>query len=70
MRQQFGHRGPLDRMATLLKSLRIRGVDELAVQQFVVKYSGNHWEEFFEAVFGYEAKIKAREQLANVSPNV
>jgi serine/threonine protein kinase len=53
---------PLARMQQLLKSLRLKGVDEAALHQFVAKYSGQHWEEFFEALFGYEAKIAARKQ--------
>src|SRR4029453_12354742 len=53
---------PLDKMERLLKSLRLKGVDEMALQQFVAKYSGQQWEEFFEALFGYEAKLTARQQ--------
>ncbi len=53
---------PLDKMQQLLKSLRLKGVDEAALHQFVAKYSGQHWEEFFEALFGYEAKLSARKQ--------
>ena len=55
-------RESLERMEQLLKSLRLKGVDETALQQFVAKYSGQHWEEFFEALFGYEAKLAARQQ--------
>ena len=57
-------REPLAQMEALLKSMRMRGVDEATLQQFVVKYSGDHWEEFFEKLFGYEAKLRAREELA------
>jgi eukaryotic-like serine/threonine-protein kinase len=53
---------PLARMQELLKSLRLKGVDEEALHQFVAKYSGQHWEEFFEGLFGYEAKLAARKQ--------
>jgi hypothetical protein len=55
-------RASLDSMEEVLKSLRLKGVDEAALQQFVCKYSGTHWEEFFEALFGYEAKLAARQQ--------
>jgi serine/threonine protein kinase len=55
-------REALEKMEQLLKSLRLKGVDETALQQFVAKYSGQHWEEFFEALFGYEAKLAARRQ--------
>ena len=54
----------LSSMESLLKSLRLRGVEEAAIEQFVVKYTGNQWEEFFEALFGYEAKMRARSELA------
>lgn len=54
----------LQAASELLKSLRIRGVDEEGIQQFVVKYSSDPWEEFFEGLFGYEAKLKARDELA------
>jgi hypothetical protein len=52
----------LDRAEKVLKALRLRGVDEEAVRQFVCKYSGDHWEEFFEALFGYPAMVQARQR--------
>jgi len=48
----------------MLRSLRLRGLEEDSLRQFVAKYSGKNWEEFFEALFGFEAKITAREHLA------
>src|SRR5262249_23042643 len=51
---------PLQQTEAMLKQLRLRGLDEMALEQFVCLYSGNKWEEFFEALFGYTAKIKAR----------
>jgi len=56
---------PLAKMQELLKTLRLKGVDEAALYQFVAKYSGHQWEEFFEALFGYEAKLAARKQWGN-----
>jgi hypothetical protein len=53
-------RGPLERVEAMLKALRLRGVEEDALRQFVCKYGGPHWEEFYEALFGYEAKVVAR----------
>ncbi|HEX5102162.1 MAG TPA: hypothetical protein VFV87_00015 [Pirellulaceae bacterium] len=53
-------RQPLEEMEHLLKTLRLKGIDETALQQFVAKYSGQQWEEFFEALFGYEDKLTAR----------
>jgi hypothetical protein len=52
---------PIAQAEALFKSMRIRGLDEEALRQFVCKYSGNRWEEFYEALFGYEAKIQARQ---------
>ena len=54
---------PLEKMEQLLKSLRLRGVDETSLRSFVARYSGDNWEEFFEALFSYEAKLTAREQF-------
>jgi eukaryotic-like serine/threonine-protein kinase len=53
----------LKAMEALLKTLRLRGVEEAAIEQFVVKYSGEQWEEFYETLFGYDAKIRARNEL-------
>ena len=30
----------------------------------MAKYSSQHWEEFFETLFGYEAKLTAREKFS------
>lgn len=54
---------PLEKMEHLLKSLRLRGVEETSLRSFVARYSGDNWEEFFEGLFGYEAKLAAREQF-------
>ena len=53
---------PIAQAEALFKSMRLRGLDEEALRQFVCKYSGNRWEEFYEALFGYEAKIQARQR--------
>ncbi len=50
----------LEKVEHLLKTLRVRGLSEEALQEFICRFSGNHWEEFFEALFGYEAKLSAR----------
>ena len=44
----------------LIRQMRLRGLDETAIRQFVCKFSGTHWEAFYEALFGYEEKIQAR----------
>jgi serine/threonine protein kinase len=45
----------------LFKSLRLNGLEEETLRRFVSKYSGKRWEEFYETLFGYEAKMTARE---------
>ena len=45
----------------LIKQMRLKGLDENAIRQFVCKFSGRNWEEFFENLFGYEAKLQARQ---------
>jgi hypothetical protein len=45
----------------LFKKLRLRGLDEEALRQFACKYGGNHWEEFYESMFGFDEKLQARD---------
>jgi serine/threonine protein kinase len=45
----------------LLKELRLRGYDENAVRQFVCRHAGRNWEDIYEALFGFEAKLLARQ---------
>jgi serine/threonine protein kinase len=52
---------PLDRAEDVFKQLRLRGMDEDQIRQFVCKFGGDNWEEFFEELFGYEEKLKARD---------
>lgn len=53
-------RDNVGRVQEMLRSMRLRGLEENTLRQFVCRYSGRHWEEFFESLFGYEAKIQAR----------
>jgi hypothetical protein len=53
-------RAILDGCERQLRRLRMHGLDEEELRQFVAKFAGRNWEEFFEALFGYEAKIAAR----------
>ena len=55
-------RDPLARAAESLRSLRRQGRDEDRLREFVCKSSGRDWEEFYEALFGYEAKREARQR--------
>ncbi|MCC5876468.1 MAG: protein kinase, partial [Candidatus Sumerlaeia bacterium] len=50
----------LEATRQMLKELRIRGVAEETIQDFVCRFSEERWEEFFEAIFGYEDMINQR----------
>jgi serine/threonine protein kinase len=52
--------GCLDEVEHMFKRLRLSGLEEENLRLFVAKYSGNKWEEFFESLFGFEEKLKAR----------
>ncbi|MCC6422394.1 MAG: serine/threonine protein kinase [Phycisphaerales bacterium] len=52
--------GALTRTDDLLRKMRLRGLEEGALRQFVCRYAGDKWEEFYEALFGYESKMEAR----------
>jgi tRNA A-37 threonylcarbamoyl transferase component Bud32 len=53
----------VDGCEKLLRRLREQGLDEEDLRAFAAKFSGRHWEEFFEALFGYQAKLDARAVL-------
>ena len=53
-------RQPLGQVEGMLRALRLQGWDENALRQFVRSYAGSRWEEFYEALFGYEAMRDAR----------
>ena len=52
--------GVIEEAQKLLKSLRLRGLAEEPLHQFVSVHGGQTWEEFFESLFGYEAMVQAR----------
>ncbi|MGL6096982.1 MAG: serine/threonine-protein kinase, partial [Fimbriiglobus sp.] len=54
---------PVAEIERLLRRLRLHGVGEDEVRQFVAKYTGRDWEELFETLFGLEAKLSARAVL-------
>jgi serine/threonine protein kinase/phage FluMu protein Com len=54
---------PVKRAEKLLRAMRLQGLEEGAVRVFVCKYAGDDWEECYEALFGYEAKRRARQWL-------
>ncbi len=51
---------PLRVVEEMLRSMRLKGLEEGAIRQFVCNYAGERWEAFFESLFGYEAKMEAR----------
>lgn len=55
--------GALLTISDTLKQLRLRGLAESALHDFVAQYGGDGWEAFFEQLFGYEAKLAARQRL-------
>ncbi|MBS1149476.1 MAG: serine/threonine protein kinase, partial [Myxococcaceae bacterium] len=63
-------RPALDAVEQMLKGMRLRGLEELALRQFVCKYSGQDWEPLYEALFGYEAKLHARTKWGRDEKNL
>ncbi len=53
-------RQTLEGCERLLRRMRMNGLDEEDLRQFVAKFAGRNWEEFFEALFGFEAKLAVR----------
>jgi hypothetical protein len=44
----------------LMQDLRAQGAKDEDLQRFVCAYGGKDWEELFEVLFGYDAKMQAR----------
>lgn len=55
-------RAPLDKVRQMLREIRLMGLSEDALQEFVARNAGDEWEEFFEGLFGYESLLRARER--------
>jgi hypothetical protein len=62
-REEAAQEASLDEAHALFKTLRLQGLEEEQLRQFVCKFSGTNWEPFYEALFGYEAKLAARAYL-------
>jgi eukaryotic-like serine/threonine-protein kinase len=45
----------------ILKQMRIAGHDESSIRQFICRHAGRRWEELYETLFGFEAKLLARQ---------
>ncbi len=57
-------RPSIERTNGMIKELRMRGLSEDAVQDFFGRFSGEHWQEFFEEFFPYEEMMRQRVRLA------
>ncbi len=55
---------PIRNTQDMLKLLRIKGIPEEGLQDFVCRYGGEQWEEFFEELFGYEDMVLQRARWA------
>lgn len=53
-------KAPVQQTEALVKQMRMKGLEENTLRQFICHYSGQRWEEFYEALFGYEGKLTAR----------
>jgi hypothetical protein len=54
--------GAVEQVQQMLRTMRLHGLEEDSLREFVCRYSGEQWEAFYEALFGYEAKLAARER--------
>ncbi|MCX7626323.1 MAG: protein kinase, partial [Candidatus Sumerlaeaceae bacterium] len=63
-RLREGRSPVLHKLEQMLKELRLRGMPEEALQEFVARFAGEEWEELFEDLFGYEALVIARGKVA------
>jgi eukaryotic-like serine/threonine-protein kinase len=58
--EQAGQKEPLEEVKVLIRSMRLQGIEEETLRQFICKYSGANWEPMYESLFGYEDTISAR----------
>lgn len=56
----------LDQAQGVLRQLRFRGMDEDQICEATVQQSGQNWEEFFEAIFGYDRMRTMRSKLEGI----
>jgi len=55
---------PVNSVRKILREFRLKGVSEEAIMDFVCRFSGIRWEEFFEEFFGYENMLLLRGKWA------
>lgn len=54
---------PIASVQQLLGALRRKGIDEDSLRMLVARHSGPAWEDIFEQLYGYDAKLVARRRL-------
>ena len=64
-RKVLAQRQPaMDKLDGLLRTMRLGGLEEDAIRMFVCKYAGDRWEPLYEAAFGYDYLLQARQHWA------
>ncbi|PNY38475.1 hypothetical protein C2E31_00635 [Rhodopirellula baltica] len=53
----------LDEAKRFIRDLRIAGVEENGLRDFVARFAGQHWQPTYEVLFGYEALQATRTRL-------
>jgi len=56
---------PIRQAREIVARMRVAGKDERNVHRAVATAAGERWEEFFETLFGYDAKLSARTTLGH-----
>ncbi len=60
-------RASLAELEGLVRELRLSGLDELQVRRLIARFSGKHWEESFEQLFGFRAVEPTRDELRRMN---
>jgi serine/threonine protein kinase len=56
------HREPIERIQNVLKTMRLRGLDEETLRRFLAERCGPRWDTLRDSLFGYEGHLIALEQ--------
>ncbi|WP_020472064.1 bifunctional serine/threonine protein kinase/MFS transporter [Zavarzinella formosa] len=66
-----GQRQPvIEEAEKMLKRFRVAGLEEDQLRLFVAQNAGRDWEEFYETLFGFEAKLAIRPKVQEISGDV
>ena len=67
LRTDLARDGALNcRVEEMLRSMRLQGLEEDNLRQFVCKYSGPNWEGFYESLFGYAGQADGSRTLGRL----